>query len=262
MAAQTRDRLERWEQASGLPLTALSILFLAVYAAPILVPDMSAELRRSCEFANLTIWAVFGVEFLLRLWLSRNRRHFVRTHWFDVLVLLLPLLRPLRALRLITALKVLNRRAEALTRGRLAVYVAATTALITVVGALAALDAERAAPDGSIKTFPEALWWAIVTITTVGYGDYSPVTVEGRLVALAMMIGGIGLIGFVTGSLASWIVERISADEPSRADDPGATRSDIAGLREEILHLRNELNSLRSDPGQSATTRPDTPASP
>ncbi|MCO8277657.1 potassium channel family protein [Actinoplanes sp. TRM 88003] len=229
-----------------MPLTVLSIAFLAVYAIPILAPGLPSSVRQACEVANIVIWAVFGLEYVIRLGLSGNRPAFVRTHWFDLLVLVLPLLRPLRALRLITALKVLNRRTQALTRGRLAVYVAATTVLITVVGALAALDAERAAPDSSINTYPEALWWAIVTITTVGYGDYSPVTVEGRLVALTMMIGGIGLIGFVTGSLASWIVERIAADESADDNETTVTRSDLAGLRDEILQLRTELAALRS----------------
>lgn len=259
MAIRERDRLIAWERASGLPLTVLSLLFLAVYAAPILAPAMPAELRRSCEIANLVIWSLFGVDFLIRLSLARQRRHFFRTHWFDLIVLLLPLVRPLRALRLITAIKVLNRHTEALTRGRLALYVAVTTTLITVVGALAALDAERAAADGSIRTYPEALWWAVVTITTVGYGDFSPVTPEGRLVALAMMIGGIGLIGFVTGSLASWIVERIAAAEPAGDGEASATRADVAGLRDEIHSLRAELATLRSElsaarpapPGQS-----------
>ncbi|MDY7088530.1 MAG: ion channel [Actinomycetota bacterium] len=258
MTTTTPDRLVRWERASGLPLTALSVAFLAVYALPVLMPDLPGPLRRACEIANIAIWAVFGLEYLIRLGLSRSKPHFFRTHWFDLVVLVLPLLRPLRALRLITALKVLNRRTEALTRGRLAVYVAATTILITVVGALAALDAERGAPDSSISTYPEALWWAVVTITTVGYGDYSPVTVEGRLVALTMMIGGIGLIGFVTGSLASWIVERIAADETS-GNETAVTRSDLAGLRDEILQLRAELAVLRSSPAV-AEAEPAVPA--
>lgn len=109
----------------------------------------------------------------------------------------------------------------------------------------------------------------MVTITTVGYGDYYPVSTTGRFVALALMIGGIGLIGFVTGSLASWIVERISettaeaaADRPRAADqhaaglDDGAddagvpaTRADIAALMAEVAALRTEVSALRSGSG-------------
>lgn len=140
------------------------------------------------------------------------------------------------------------RRTEVLTRGRLALYVGATTVLIVAVAALAALDAERGHPGSTIGTYPDALWWAVVTITTVGYGDLAPVTAEGRLVALAMMIGGIGLIGFVTGSLASWIVDRIGADE----QEHGATHRDVAGLLAEIRELRADVAALRAEVRHSA----------
>jgi voltage-gated potassium channel len=110
------------------------------------------------------------------------------------------------------------------------------------VAALAVLDAERGQPDSSIHTYPDALWWAVVTITTVGYGDFSPATAEGRLVAVAMMIGGIGLLGFVTGSVTSWIVDRIAAgDEAAQA-----TRQDVASLLDEIRRLRSEIAGLRA----------------
>jgi voltage-gated potassium channel len=219
----------------------LSVAFIAVYAVPILATGLDARWRRGCEVANLVIWAVFGIEYLVRLALARARKRFLRTHWFDLLVLLLPILRPLRALRLITALSVLNRRAEAWTRGRLAVYVGVTTTLLVLVAALAVLDAERGLPDSNIQTYPQALWWGLVTITTVGYGDFYPTTIEGRLVALAMMLAGIGLIGFVTGSLASWIVERIaSEDKPDDSADSAVLLQEIRELRREVAELRGE----------------------
>jgi voltage-gated potassium channel len=245
--------LEAWERRSALPLTVLSVLFLVVYAAPILAPGIDPDLRRIFATANIVIWVLLGAEYVVRLVLARDRRRFARTHWFDLAVLVLPILRPLRALRLVVAIKVLNRRTEMLTRGRLAVYVAATTVLLVVVAALAVLDAERGVPDTTIATYPQALWWAVVTVTTVGYGDYAPVTVEGRLVALAMMIGGIGLIGFVTGSLASWIVERISTDDRQRGE-PGAV--DAAALLEEIRALRAEVAELRSETGVAVPRGP------
>jgi voltage-gated potassium channel len=194
----------------------------------------------------VTIWALFGLEFLIRLGLARRRRRFLRTHWFDLAVLLLPVLRPLRALRLVVALKVLNRRAEVWTRGRLALYIVATTVLLVLIAALAVLDAERGKPDSTIESYPEALWWGVVTITTVGYGDAYPTTLEGRLVALALMIGGIGLIGFVTGSLATWIVERIAAEEEpleTMRAEVSDMLAEIRGLRAEVAELRAELRA-------------------
>ncbi|MDG4824953.1 potassium channel family protein [Asanoa sp. WMMD1127] len=245
-------RLVRWEDRTAAALTALALLFIVVYAAPILRPDLPAGWRVACEAANLVIWGLFWLDYLVRFVLSPDRRRFIRTHLFDLAVLVLPVLRPLRMLRLVTALLVLNRRTERWTRGRLALYVGASTVLLVLVSGLAVLDAERGSPDSNIGSYPQALWWAVVTITTVGYGDHYPATGVGRLVALGLMIGGIGLIGFVTGSLASWIVERIS-----EADRPGeATKDDIAKVLAELSALRAEVAALRGEADPAPVTRP------
>lgn len=250
---RSESRLRGWEQATAYPLTVLSLLFIAVYAWPILDPAMHRSWRLACELSDLVIWGLFCAEYLVRLSLAGRKRSFVRTHWFDLAVLLLPMLRPLRALRLLNALRVLNRHAVAWTRGRLAIYVIATTALIVLVAGLSVLEAERGHPQSTIQTYPQALWWAVCTITTVGYGDLYPATLEGRLVAVALMIGGLGLIGFTTGSLASWIVDRLSdADRPSGA----ATRADVALLLHEIRKLRSEVTDLKSQVAPTAEPKP------
>jgi voltage-gated potassium channel len=241
---RSEDRLRAWEHATAYPLTALSVLFIAVYAWPILDPGLEPHWHHVCELADVVIWVLFSVEYLIRLTLARGRRDFVRTHWFDLAVLILPMLRPLRALRLLNALRVINRHAVKWTRGRLAIYVIAATVLIVLVGSLAVLQAERGHPTSTIQSYPEALWWAVCTITTVGYGDLYPTTLEGRLVAMTLMVGGLGLIGFTTGSLASWIVDRISDSERPAA---AATRADVAQLSQEIRALRAEVAELRGD---------------
>jgi voltage-gated potassium channel len=73
-------------------------------------------------------------------------------------------------------------------------------------------------PDANISDFGEAIWWAVTTMTTVGYGDHYPVTAAGRLVALGLMVGGIALLGTVTATLASWIVETVEADKEQTED--------------------------------------------
>jgi voltage-gated potassium channel len=241
MAARERpvgDRVLDWERRTAIPLTTLAVVFLAAYAAPILRPDLPVGWRTACTLASSVIWAVFWLDFATRLVLATDRLTFVRRNLFDVAVLLLPMLRPLRAVRLILAVLMISRRTESWARGRLAVYVGTTTALLVFVAGLAALDAERTAPEANITDFGDALWWSAVTITTVGYGDHYPVTDAGRFVALGLMVGGIGLIGFVTGSLATWIVERVTPDKAAQA-----TVADIAALRAEIAALRAALGS-------------------
>ncbi|EME62530.1 ion transport protein, partial [Rhodococcus ruber BKS 20-38] len=123
------------------------------------------------------------------------------------------MLRPLRLLRLVTLLGVVHRSVGTALRGRVIVYASGSTALLLVVSSLAMLDAERTAPDATITTYPDALWWSAVTVTTVGYGDFAPVTATGRLIAVALMIAGIALLGVVTATLASWLVERVGEQD-------------------------------------------------
>jgi voltage-gated potassium channel len=111
------------------------------------------------------------------------------------------------------------------------------------VAALAALDAERGDPDANILDFGDALWWAITTMTTVGYGDRYPVTTTGRIVAGGLMVGGIALLGTVTATLASLLIERV-ADE-SQAED--ALRAEVAELRQEVSRLVVEVRSVKGD---------------
>jgi len=251
MAMDVEVGVERWEKRTAAALTALAVLFIAVYAVPILWPSLPPDWRTVCAAANATIWVLFAVDYVVRLHLSSDRLRFLRSHLFDLAVLVLPVLRPLRILRLVTALLLLNRRTEQWTRGRLSLYVGASTVLLVLVAGLAVLDAERGHTDSNIDTYPQALWWGVVTITTVGYGDHYPATTAGRFVAIGLMIGGIGLIGFVTGSLASWIVERVTAtDRPA-----GATKADIDAVLAELGALREEVAVLRgvaSPPTQAA----------
>ena len=96
------------------------------------------------------------------------------------------------------------------------------------------LDAERTAPGATITTFQDAAWWTLTTLTTVGYGDRYPVTGEGRLVAATLMIGGIALLGVVTGLIASWFVRMIEGSA-RRADE---TVRELAELRDAVERLR------------------------
>jgi len=223
---------DRWSRASSGPLTIASVVFLAAYATPIIQPAVPAWVAAACTITTWSTWALFAVDYIARLCLAENRRRFVVKHWLDLLIIALPLLRPLRLLRLVTLLSVLNRRATAGLRGRVAVYVAGGSILLAFCGALAVLDAERANPEANIIGFGDAMWWAVTTMTTVGYGDRYPTTGAGRFAAVALMVGGIALLGVLTATLASWLVERVTEAE----------RSQLAELRGEVERLRAELD--------------------
>ena len=231
---------ERWERRSEWPLTVAAIVFLLPYAWPILDLELSPEWHTVCDLLSWATWALFVVDYIARLFLSRRRWRFVRSHLLDLVVLALPLLRRLRLLRLIPLLAILNRRAGVSLRGRVATYVGGASVLLLFVAALAALDAERDAPDANISGYGDALWWALTTMTTVGYGDHFPVTMTGRLVGAALMLCGIALLGVVTASLASWMLARIRDIEQ---DTVAATRQDIEALADEVRALRGQLET-------------------
>ncbi|MCL4139026.1 UNVERIFIED_CONTAM: hypothetical protein GTU68_010525 [Idotea baltica] len=160
----------------------------------------------------------------------------VRTHKLDLVIVLFPLLRPLRflrVLRLSTAASGLGRAVAALRRigGRPGFQpFFATVALVIVLGAGLGLAFEHEQPGSGLNNFGDALWWAIVTCTTVGYGDHFPVTTGGRLVAAVLMLVGIAGLSVLTASIAALFVKE--DDEPS-----------IAELREQLDRIEALLGS-------------------
>jgi voltage-gated potassium channel len=237
-------RRTRWERRTELPLVAAAVVFLVVYAWPILDPDMSHGGRSACTTVGIVIWLLFALDFLARLAWAERRLSFVGTNWLDVLTLALPMLRPLRALRAVVALNMLARRGGHFARGRVVASMSAAVIVVSFVASLAMLDAERANPDANIKSFGDAIWWAATTVPTVGYGDRYPTTTQGRYIAVALFLTGIALLGVVTAAMASWFVERMT----TVAEAEARTEAEVADLITEVRALREEIAALRSDP--------------
>ncbi|MFF4348449.1 potassium channel family protein [Streptomyces sp. NPDC001530] len=206
----------RWERRTEMLLAVASLVFLASYAVLVLGQGLAASWRDACVTAMLGAWAIFAIDYAARWRLSGQGPRFVRTHLVDTLVLALPLLRPLRVVRLYEA--VLRRRGEPrLTlQARVISYAGLSALLLGFSGALAVYQQERAAPGASIRTFGDAVWWACATLATVGYGDVVPVTPWGRTIAVGMMACGLALLGAVTGSFSSWLLQVFSREGDER----------------------------------------------
>lgn len=199
---------QSWRRWTEWPLLGVSVLFIAAYTWEV-VGDLRGRAEVPTEEIQWAIWALFVIDYIVSLALVHDRRNWFFRHIPDLLVVALPVLRPLRLLRVLRLLAVFHRRTAAAFRERVMVYVIVSAALLVYVGALAELDAERGDPHATIRSFGDSVWWAFVTITTVGYGDYFPVTIEGRLVAAVLMLAGVALIGVVTATLATWFIDQV-----------------------------------------------------
>ncbi len=207
-----------------MALLAGSVALVFWYEA--LDPDGDAALRRALEWVDLGLVVFFVLEWLWRVRRSGPDagRYAIRYSWellgmVPILLPLPPFLRALRLLRVVRILRVFGKVGAALgawqriaKEGALH-KIAFAGGLVTVVGSLLVWAVERESnPD--LRNYSEALWWAIVTVTTVGYGDITPITTTGRFVAAGLMVTGIGTIGLLASTLASVLVpQRASGDD-------------------------------------------------
>jgi len=250
--ARTSDGYARWERRTDGPLLWLSLVFLAVLLAPLLTA-LEPWQRTALTVVSAAIWAVFAVDYAARLYLAHDRWRFARTHPLDLLVILLPMLRPLRALRLLRLLRVgallgrTHQQARRSLHARVSAYVAAAVVVVVGVAAAAMYDAERQAEGANITSLGDALWWAATTVTTVGYGDRFPTTTTGRLIAVALMLVGIALLGVVTATVAAWFVGRLQDVREDVQEAEQRMEVTLADVLAELREVRARLDALNEE---------------
>jgi voltage-gated potassium channel len=235
------------QEPSGRVTTPLEPLVLVATLAmiPIIIleSDATGKWHTIAVVSNWLVWAVFAVEFAVILIGAPRKKAAVRAHWLDasIVVLTVPVfgvfLSSLRFVRLARLLR-LARVGAVLTRALRAErtlsseatfrFVALITLFLVVIGgaAQATFDA------GDFHSVWDGVWWAVVTVTTVGYGDLVPHTVGGRLIGILVMFVGIGFVAVLTATVASQFV---------KADQSG----DTSKILEELNAIRTELNDLR-----------------
>jgi voltage-gated potassium channel len=246
--AEWLARLEQWTE---WPLTILALALIPILVAPY-VYDFSPATIRTLDALDYLIWGVFAADLLTKVAIAPARRRYLHSHWFDVLLVGLPMLRPLRVARSVRvvrsfpALRVVAAGSRVLFIGRRLlfehglVYVL-LAALIVIVGAAGLVTiAERDVADSTIHTFPDGLWWAVVTVTTVGYGDTYPKTDVGRGIGVALMLIGVGLFGVIAANLAAIFV---------------GEKDDLVLI--EIRSLKAQLGRMESDLAQLSDPEPN-----
>lgn len=203
------------------------IIVLSIYVLIALMVDtflkLPTEVSRILNIVDNLICAVFLFDFGVRLYRAKSKLQFMKWGWIDLIssIPTFDFMRVGRALRLIRLLRILRafRSTKHLVhhifkrRTQGALTAAVIIAILMVIFSSIAILQVEDDPNSNIKTAEDAIWWAYVTITTVGYGDKFPVTTEGRIIAAFLMTVGVGLFGTFTAYLASWFVGETKKEE-------------------------------------------------
>ena len=219
---------------------ALSVYALGILAFQAFNPAPST--RVILDYVDFAVCMVFMADFVVSLYRAPNRwRYFITWGWIDLLSSIPALdiarwgraARILRILRLLRGLRASQVLVQAVVQQRAhnAMLAASLIALMLVSFCSIAILQFEAGAGGNINTAEDAVWWSLTTITTVGYGDRYPVTTEGRMIAVVLMSGGVGLFGLFSGFLASWFV----------GEEDESQNKELVAVKEELARLRQLL---------------------
>jgi voltage-gated potassium channel len=203
------DLVDKIERVTKYPLALLGIAWLVI-AIVVLTKDLNGSASTALVGSLFALWAIALVEYAVRLVVTPDRRGYLKRRWVEPATVVVP---PLQGWHLVGMEKVSllvyegELRAETILKHHSLFRVLIAAAGTLFLGAWLVLLFEENAKGSNIHSYPDALWWAIVTVTTVGYGDRFPVSAGGRAVAVVLMLVGIGLIGVLTATVASVFVK-------------------------------------------------------
>ena len=195
-------------------LTFLALTFLFAFSYPAFVAEISSSTQNRLEIVQWTTWAIFALDLGIGIWKASDKKKYLKTHPLEILSVALPFLRPLRLLRVISFGALAIQKIAVGKQMAITFKVFLFSILIAYIAAVQITITERGVESSNIKSFGDGLWWAVTTVTTVGYGDRFPTTSVGRVLAVGLMLVGISLMGVITASVAAWFV-KMSQDEPT-----------------------------------------------
>ncbi|PRY68021.1 voltage-gated potassium channel [Glaciihabitans tibetensis] len=195
-----------------MPLVGIGLAFIVAYSVLVLNESPARWVLVTVWVVLVTAWVAFFTDYAVRWWLSGRggRADFMRRNVPDLLSVLVPVFRAMRVVALLRNVPYFQRRTGKAVRAAVITYAAAYSVIFVYFIAIVTLHVERNAPGATITDFGLAIWWACVTLATVGYGDTYPITTPGRIYAVILMFGGVAIVGTASALVISWITERVA----------------------------------------------------
>jgi voltage-gated potassium channel len=193
-------------------LTFLAIAFLVSYSYPAFIEEISTSVQSILDTVQWVSWIAFAADLLVGVLSAESKVHFLKRHPLEILAVLLPFLRPLRLIRFISFGTLVFEKVNLGKSIAISFKVIVTALFLTYLAGIEITLAERGEPGATIQTVGDGFWWAITTLTTVGYGDIYPTTTEGRFIAVGLMVSGICVLGVISATVAAWFVKMTQDD--------------------------------------------------
>jgi voltage-gated potassium channel len=187
-------------------LTFLAFTFLIAYSYPAFVIEVSSTSQKVLETTLWVSWTAFVADLVFNLVKAPDRILYIKKHPLEILAVVLPFLRPLRLLRFFSFGALVFEKVNLGKSVSISFKVISTALFLTYLAGIEVTLAERGNPDATIHNVGDGFWWAITTLTTVGYGDIYPTTTQGRFIAVGLMISGICVLGVISATVAAWFV--------------------------------------------------------
>ncbi|WP_127792972.1 potassium channel family protein [Agromyces sp. LHK192] len=232
-------RRDGWEAGTSGVLAVLGVGFVVCYSFFVLMPDAPSAVAAVLGTVLIVVWVGFAVDLVVRVLLTPrgDRVHWLIAHPIAALSVVLPVFRAFQVVSLVAGARYFRRHTADAVRARFLVLAVAYVTVFVYFLALATLHAERDAPGANITTFGDSVWWAIVTLATVGYGDTYPVTTMGRIYATLLMIGGIAIVGVASATVISILNDRIADTIRTHQEAAGESAAAAATEAEEVEDL-------------------------
>ena len=193
-------------------LTFLALAFLFAYSYPAFVVEVSPSSQSILDGIQWVSWIAFAADLLFGIYKASNKVQFLKRHPLEILAVILPFLRPLRLLRFISFGTLVFEKVNLGKSIAISFKVIVTAIFLTYLAGIEITMAERGEPGATIQNVGDGFWWAITTLTTVGYGDIYPTTTDGRFIAVGLMVTGICVLGVISATVAAWFVKMTQDD--------------------------------------------------